>query len=318
MAHGKDYHVNTRLLLAKTPSRVVFFGLIVLTLALSACAAPVAPATAPTEAPVAPTAQPAAPTQAPPAPSAHAGATGPAAIALAQDSSLGTFLADDQGRTLYLFTNDTPNTSNCYDKCEQAWPPLFTKGAAQAGDGVDAALIGTTTRKDGSSQVTYGGWPLYYFVKDQKPGDVTGQNVGGVWFVVSAKGEKVEAPLGAAASSGSGSPIPTPSTASSSPVATPGGAASSGQAAGQTVTISVKNFAFNPKDLTVSPGTTVVWHNEDSARHTVTSDAGLFDGPLPSGADFQFTFDKAGTYPYYCKPHGGPGEQGMSGVVVVQ
>jgi plastocyanin len=47
-------------------------------------------------------------------------------------------------------------------------------------------------------------------------------------------------------------------------------------------------------------------------------DDGLFDGNLPSGADFQFTFDKPGTYPYYCKPHGGPGGQGMSGVITVQ
>jgi plastocyanin len=65
-------------------------------------------------------------------------------------------------------------------------------------------------------------------------------------------------------------------------------------------------------------GTTVIWHNSDSVTHTVTSDTGLFDSPLPGGADFQFTFDKAGTYPYYCRPHGGPGEQGMSGTIVVQ
>jgi plastocyanin len=70
--------------------------------------------------------------------------------------------------------------------------------------------------------------------------------------------------------------------------------------------------------LTVSPGTTVTWHNNDAVRHTVTSDTGLFDGNLPGGADFQFTFSQPGTYPYYCKPHGGPGGKGMSGVIIVK
>jgi predicted lipoprotein with Yx(FWY)xxD motif/plastocyanin len=322
--------MNTRSTLASTGSRVAFFSMIVLALVLAGCAAPTV-STAPTQAPAAPTQAPAAPTQAPAAPTqassaptaapaptqaptqaqaeptTSAGATGPASVTLTKNDALGSFLADDQGRSLYLYTKDTPNTSNCYDKCEQAWPPLFTQGAPTAGAGADAALLGTTTRKDGSVQATYNGWPLYYFVKDQKPGDVTGQNVGTVWFVVSAKGDKIEAGSGAAASPGSGSPI-----------ATPGTGGSSGQAASQTATISVKNFSFNPKELTVSPGTTVVWHNEDNVLHTVTSDTGLFDGNLPGGADFQFTFDKAGTYPYYCKPHGGAGGEGMSGVIIVQ
>jgi predicted lipoprotein with Yx(FWY)xxD motif/plastocyanin len=234
-----------------------------------------------------------------PAPAAEA--TG-AIVALTKNDQLGTFLADDKGMTLYLFTKDTPNTSNCYDQCEKAWPVLFTKGAPQAGKGVDAALLGTTTRKDGSIQVTYNGWPLYYFAKDQKPGDVTGQNVGDVWFVISAKGEMIDT-RAAASSSGAAS--------------TPASGGSSGQAAGQTVKINVQNFAFDPKSLNIKAGTTVVWHNSDSVMHTVTSDTGLFDSPLPGGADFQFTFNQPGTFQYYCKPHGGPGEQGMSGVITV-
>jgi predicted lipoprotein with Yx(FWY)xxD motif/plastocyanin len=286
--------MNTRLSLASTPSRVAFFGLIVLALALAGCAAPAA-TTSPTQVPPALTAAPAAPTQAP-APTAASAATAPpaadkpASVALVKNDALGSFLADDQGRTLYLFTKDTPNTSNCYDKCEAAWPPLFTKGAPVAADGVDAALLGTTTRKDGSVQVTYSGWPLYYYVKDQKPGDVTGQDVGGVWYVISPKGDKIEA----GASSGASAP-----------------------ATSETVTINVQNFAFNPKDLSIKAGTTVIWHNNDSATHTVTSDTGLFDGNLPGGADFQFTFSQPGTYPYYCKPHGGAGGEGMSGVITV-
>lgn len=90
------------------------------------------------------------------------------------------------------------------------------------------------------------------------------------------------------------------------------------QASGQSITVSAKNFAFDPKELTVSPGTTVTWRNNDSILHTVTSDTGLFDSNLPAGADFQFTFNQPGTYAYYCKPHGGPGGKGMSGVIVVK
>jgi predicted lipoprotein with Yx(FWY)xxD motif len=96
--------------------------------------------------------------------------------------------------TLYLFTKDSPNTTVCYDKCATAWPPLLTTGDPVAGEGVDAALFGTTTRTDGTIQVTYNGWPLYYYEKDKAPGDVTGQDVGGVWYVVSAKGEQVNTP----------------------------------------------------------------------------------------------------------------------------
>jgi predicted lipoprotein with Yx(FWY)xxD motif len=59
---------------------------------------------------------------------------------------------------------------------------------------LDASKLGTATRKDGSSQVTYNGWPLYYYAKDKAPGDVTGQDVGSVWYVVSAAGDKVTTP----------------------------------------------------------------------------------------------------------------------------
>jgi len=91
-----------------------------------------------------------------------------------------------------LYTKDTPNTSTCYDKCATAWAPLLTNGAPVVGDGADASKIGTTTRTDGSTQVTYNGWPLYYFAKDKQAGDTTGQSVGSVWFVVSATGDALK------------------------------------------------------------------------------------------------------------------------------
>src|SRR5690349_12481695 len=118
----------------------------------------------------------------------EAGAT----VNLTQNDQLGSFLADDKGMTLYLFTKDTPNTTVCYEKCAVAWPPLLTTGDPVAGEGVDASLLGTTDRTDGTVQVTYNGWPLYYYEKDEAPGDVVGQDVGGVWFVVSPAGEMVE------------------------------------------------------------------------------------------------------------------------------
>jgi predicted lipoprotein with Yx(FWY)xxD motif len=125
---------------------------------------------------------------------APAAAEGGATVALGQNDQLGSFLVDDQGMTLYLFTKDTPNTTVCYDNCAVAWPPLLTTGGPVAGEGVEASLLGTTNRTDGTVQVTYNGWPLYYYEKDKAPGDVTGQDVGGVWYVVSAAGEQIATP----------------------------------------------------------------------------------------------------------------------------
>ncbi|MBI3968074.1 MAG: hypothetical protein HY329_20745 [Chloroflexi bacterium] len=86
--------------------------------------------------------------------------------------------------TLYLFTRDQANVSNCYDQCAQLWPPLLiATGEPMAGPDVPGRL-GLHTRRDGSRQVTYNGLPLYYYTPDTQPGDARGQNVGGVWFVV--------------------------------------------------------------------------------------------------------------------------------------
>jgi predicted lipoprotein with Yx(FWY)xxD motif len=115
-----------------------------------------------------------------------------ATLMVSQQEGLGQFLTDDQGLSLYLFTKDTPNTSTCYDQCAQNWPPLLTSGAPVAGEGVDAALLGTTQRQDGSAQVTYNGWPLYYYIKDKQPGDTTGQAVGDVWYVISPQGQEIK------------------------------------------------------------------------------------------------------------------------------
>ena len=124
--------------------------------------------------------------------SSSAAPSGPAHIALGSNSQLGSFLVDDKGMTLYMFTTDKPNTSNCYGKCAQFWPPLLTSGAAVGASGLDASRLGTTTRTDGTTQVTYNGWPLYYFAKDKQPGDVKGQKVLGTWFVISPSGDAIQ------------------------------------------------------------------------------------------------------------------------------
>ena len=166
-------------------------ALVGLVLLVTACSPQATPATAPV-ATEPPATEPAA-TE----PPAVVPVTGAAVVNLGQNDELGSFLVDEKGMTLYLFTKDTPNISNCYEKCAIAWPPLLTSGDPVAGDGVDASLLGTTTRTDGAIQVTYNGWPLYYYEKDKAPGDVLGQNVGEVWFVISPAGEMIE-PVAAA------------------------------------------------------------------------------------------------------------------------
>jgi predicted lipoprotein with Yx(FWY)xxD motif len=104
--------------------------------------------------------------------------------------SLGNILVDAEGRTLYAFTKDQGDQSACSGQCADNWPALT--GPAAAGNGVQAGLLSSAVQADGSSQVTYGGKPLYYFAGDAKAGDANGQGVGGVWFAVTADGELVK------------------------------------------------------------------------------------------------------------------------------
>lgn len=109
------------------------------------------------------------------------------------ESDLGSILTDAEGRSLYVFLNDSDGESSCYEDCAQNWPALETDGEPQAGEGADASLLGTTEREDGAVQVTYNEMPLYYFAGDDAPGDTNGQGVGDVWYVVSADGEPIQA-----------------------------------------------------------------------------------------------------------------------------
>jgi predicted lipoprotein with Yx(FWY)xxD motif len=139
------------------------------------------------------------PSQQEPAPAAPAESQ--AAVATAE-SPLGQTLVDADGRTLYAFTKDKGGESTCYGGCEATWPALTIRGAPAAGDGVEASLLATTDRRDGSAQITYKGMPLYHFSGDSQPGDTNGQGVGGVWFAVSPDGGLVGATGGAGTGDG--------------------------------------------------------------------------------------------------------------------
>jgi predicted lipoprotein with Yx(FWY)xxD motif len=121
-------------------------------------------------------------------------ATGSATVK-SRHGKLGTYLVDGKGRTLYLFEKDRTKKSTCADACATAWPPLTTKGRPKADGAAKASLLGTSKRADGTTQVTYKGHPLYYFVQDKKAGDTNGQNVNGFgaeWYVISPAGKKIE------------------------------------------------------------------------------------------------------------------------------
>ena len=110
-------------------------------------------------------------------------------------SGLGQILVDGRGLTLYLFEADKTAGSTCYSSCATNWPPLLTQGTPVAGMGAVQSLLGTSTRRDGSIQVTYNNRPLYYFVADKKPGDLRGQGIdafGGGWYVLSPSGVKID------------------------------------------------------------------------------------------------------------------------------
>jgi predicted lipoprotein with Yx(FWY)xxD motif len=107
---------------------------------------------------------------------------------------LGDILVDKDGKTLYLFQQDTVGQpSTCSGGCAATWPALTTSGAPQAGDGVEEDDLGTVTNADGSVQVTYYGWPLYHYAQDAAPGDTHGQGLFGKWWVVDAEGNAVGA-----------------------------------------------------------------------------------------------------------------------------
>jgi predicted lipoprotein with Yx(FWY)xxD motif len=109
-------------------------------------------------------------------------------------SKLGPIMTDEKGMSLYMFTPDAPNVSVCEGNCLTAWPPIMLKANETLADvkleggNLRRSKLGVAMRFDGSRQVTYNGWPLYYWIRDKVPGDVSGQWVGNVWFVLDGEG----------------------------------------------------------------------------------------------------------------------------------
>src|SRR3954470_15448868 len=123
-------------------------------------------------------------------------ASGSSATVSVANTGLGKILVDSQGRTLYLFAQDTGTKSTCSGGCATAWPALRASGKPTAGGGAKASLLGTTPRSDGKPQVTYNGHPLYYYQGDSKAGDTNGQGVNGFgapWYALAADGNEITA-----------------------------------------------------------------------------------------------------------------------------
>jgi predicted lipoprotein with Yx(FWY)xxD motif len=114
---------------------------------------------------------------------------------IVRSTQYGRVLFDGRGRVLYGFTRDRrEGPSRCYGACASAWPVYFSRNTAiRVGSGVKKSLIGRTRRRDGRLQLTYNGWPLYYYAHEG-PGEVRCQNVdqfGGLWLVIRPSGTLV-------------------------------------------------------------------------------------------------------------------------------
>jgi len=125
--------------------------------------------------------------------SAAGAESGAGVVSLGNVQKLGMVLVDSNGMTLYDFHKDNGTTSSCYGPCAEGWPPMLTEGEPTVGNGASASKLGTTERKDGTTQVTYAGHPLYTFVEDKKPGEANGNDVsafGGQWYALKGSGEE--------------------------------------------------------------------------------------------------------------------------------
>lgn len=287
---------------------ILVVGLLLLA---AACTTPPAP----TQVPATPVATPVLPVVTP--------ASSMLALTVAK-TTLGSIIADSDGKTLYMYTKDTKDTSACYGACATNWPPLLAD-KIDAKDDANAKLIGYTKRTDGKMQVTYNGMPLYYYAKDTKPGDTTGQNVGGIWFVLAADGKVIKL----AASDTAAQTFTVLVSA-------------------EDTTIGAELNAFFPTALHIHVGDTVVWKENSHELHTVTflgnlttvpdllvqvpnappgamminPQAGFPAGPTDGKYDgavyvnsgmmgmdpgqalqFSLTFTKPGTYQYVCIVH---------------
>ncbi|MFD5826383.1 hypothetical protein [Lentzea sp. NPDC060358] len=135
-------------------------------------------------------------------------------LRVANAGGLEPAVVNGNGRSVYWFSDDPVGggVSNCNGDCAKTWPPItVTKGTKLFFPGIKRKDIGFVKRQDGQVQVTIGGRPVYLFSKDEKAGDIKGQNVGGKWFVVNPEGKRAVAPAEAPA------PQPAPPAAGAKP-----------------------------------------------------------------------------------------------------
>jgi predicted lipoprotein with Yx(FWY)xxD motif len=125
-------------------------------------------------------------------PASSAPASAAASELKVADSKVGQIVVDGKGMSVYYYTKDTKDsgTSSCTGGCLTAWPPVFTTATTPSVEGVTGTL-GTITTPDGKKQVTINGMPIYYYAKDKAAGDITGQDVNKVWYLVAPSGEMI-------------------------------------------------------------------------------------------------------------------------------
>ncbi|MDZ4092211.1 MAG: hypothetical protein U1D68_13520 [Arthrobacter sp.] len=161
---------------------------------LSGCAGTTGTGTSPTSA--AATMPPGSATEssAPASTTAPASATPDLKVA---DSSAGRIVVDGKGMSVYYYTKDVKDsgTSTCTGGCLEAWPPVLATADTPAVDGV-TGTVGTIATPDGKKQLTINGMPVYYYAKDLAAGDILGQGVGSVWYLVAPSGEMITAAAG--------------------------------------------------------------------------------------------------------------------------
>ena len=145
------------------------------------------------------------------------------AVKMFSSAKFGKVLVGANGKTLYRYSVDSKGVNRCTSDpaCGKYWPPLLVKSTAKptAGAGLNASLLGTINAKSGMRQVTYAGFPLYFFSGDAKAGQMSGEGFESKWYVVNTKGALVKHAV-----TSSGSP-PAPSPGSGYGTTTTGGAA---------------------------------------------------------------------------------------------
>ncbi|WP_374173407.1 hypothetical protein [Flavobacterium tructae] len=113
-------------------------------------------------------------------------------IALSTSTTLGSYLSDKDGKSLYFFATDAKGQASCTGGCEAVWPPFYVDNltAEKLSSGLTLSDFATITTTSGKKQLTYKGWPLYYYAPSvngtntpETAGQTTGDGVGGVWFI---------------------------------------------------------------------------------------------------------------------------------------